>query len=68
MEQEAQVNWLEAETDTEVKVKGERGAFRFKGVNPKDGSLYLWGGVTGRERNRSVAPEKVELPKKRRVG
>ena len=54
------------ELDTTVRIKGEKGVFRYKGVNPKDGSAYLWGGLSGKERNRSVSPERIELPKKRR--
>ena len=63
MEQEASVNWTEVEVDTEVRIKGELGKFRFKRVNLKDGSLELWGGVSGRERTRSLPPERVVIPK-----
>lgn len=54
------------ELDTTVRIKGEKGVFRYKGVNPKDGSAYLWGGLSGKERNRSVIADRLELQKRKR--
>jgi len=59
-------DWATIEPGTPVKVKEERGLFRFRELNKKDGSLLCWGGVTGRERYRSFVPERVSIPPAKR--
>lgn len=52
-----------------VKVAGERGRFTFRrlGRNQKGEEWYeLWGGLPGREKLRSISPERVSAQKTRR--
>jgi hypothetical protein len=59
-------DWTTIEKGTNVRIKDERGTFRFMKINEKDGSLQCWGGVTGRERYRSFVPERVVIKKVKR--
>lgn len=57
-----------SDPNAEFTVTGERGRFRFRGINP-DGSISAWGGIAGREKHRDFRLDrivKIHRPKRRR--
>lgn len=56
-------DWATTEKGTAVKVRLQKGTYKFISVNPKDGSLLLWGGISGREHYRSFKSSMVSIPR-----
>lgn len=64
------VNGLTLTRGAHVRVDGQRGDYRFLGLqtNERTGETWvnLYGGLSGRERSRSFDPSKIRLPPRRR--
>lgn len=66
--EEMEVGGRPLTTGSGVRVRGERGAFRFicLVLDERGNSVLLYGGTPGHERWRSVRPEVLEPAKKKR--